>query len=119
MQVAMGSPFVLSHKRDGGEKRWIEDLKQVDLSAAFSSGLSRRHSREINLQVSVDSFTLAADSRRSAIVPVRQSGSRKVTFPGFFLNFQISGSKDDLEAAYFSGIGEKTRYGFGMIIPAK
>lgn len=118
MQVYFASPFVVSTKADG-PKKWVEDLKDVDLSAAFSKGLSRRVGRDVAIGVSVDDFVMRAASKQIAIIAIRQSGSRKVTVPGFYTNATISGSRDDLMAAYFAGLGEKTRYGFGMVAPAK
>jgi CRISPR-associated endoribonuclease Cas6 len=119
MQVYFASPFVVSNRASSEGKKWVEDLKDVNLSEAFSSGLSRRHGRPVDIKVSVDDFTMRVASHRSAIIAVRQSGSRKVTIPGFFLNAEIEGNREDLMAAYFSGLGEKTRYGFGMVAPAK
>ncbi len=118
MHVYFASPFVISQQSDG-TKKWVEDLKGINLSEAFSNGLSRRHGRPVDIKVSVDDFTMRAASRRSTIVAVRQSGQRKVTFPGFYVNAEIEGSREDLMAAYFSGLGEKTRYGFGMVAPSK
>ena len=69
--------------------------------------------------MSVDSFTLKANSKKNTVIKLRKAGKQDIAVPAFFINAQVSGSKDDLETAYFSGVGEKTRYGFGLLVPAK
>lgn len=119
IQVSFSSPFVISQRSDGGKKTWIENLQGVDLGAAFSAGLSKRHGRQIKLEVKLDAFSALANAARSTIIAVRKAATRTITYPGFLATLQIEGTYDDLAAAYFSGLGEKTRYGFGLVVPAK
>jgi CRISPR-associated endoribonuclease Cas6 len=115
LSICFASPFVLSQPRieAGPTKAYIESLQGQDLSAAFSKGLSRRLGRPIDIQVTADPLSLATEGARPRIVSLRKSTNRKVTVPAFSVQLTLRGKTDDLRAAYYSGLGEKTRYGFG------
>lgn len=113
------SPFVVSTgpKTERTKTRHATALAGIDLSAAFSRGLSRRLGREAKLEVAVDPLTLWTNGAQPRIVPVRRTPGRKdIYFPAFALPLTVRGNPEDIEAAYFAGLGEKTRYGFGCPI---
>lgn len=113
------SPFVVSTgpKTERTKTKHATALAGIDLSAAFSRGLSRRLGRDAKLEVAVDPLTLWTDGSAPRVVPVRRTHGRKdIYFPAFALPITVRGRPEDIEAAYFAGLGEKTRYGFGCPI---
>jgi hypothetical protein len=108
------SPFVIGRRRmarSGG--RWVETLEEADLSAAFSAGLSRRIGREVSLSVRVDRLAIAGGSLDAVPVRTRAAKNRDIFIPAFNVPITLEGSDEDLRAAWFAGLGEKCRYGFG------
>ena len=61
----------------------------------------------------IDRLSFAAYGTKPRIVTVRKSGSRTIRFPAFQLPMTIEGPHETLATAFFAGLGEKTRYGFG------
>ncbi|MGH6815420.1 MAG: CRISPR-associated endoribonuclease Cas6 [Hyphomicrobiaceae bacterium] len=113
------SPFVVSigPKTVRTKTQHATTLSGIDLSAAFSRGLSRRLGRDVGLDVAVDPLTLRTEGAAPRVVPVRRTpGRRDIYFPAFALPLTVRGRPEDIEAAYFAGLGEKTRYGFGCPI---
>lgn len=115
LAICFASPFVLSKPRTGrtSQKAYIERLAGEDLSRAFSQGLTRRLGRPVEIAVEADKLSLATEGARPRIVSLRQAPNRRVTVPAFSLHLRLKGTTDDLRAAYYAGLGEKTRYGFG------
>jgi CRISPR-associated endoribonuclease Cas6 len=108
------SPFVVGRPRMmRSAGRWIEAIEQADLSAAFSAGLSRRIGREVVLSARVDRLASAGQPARAVPVRTRSARNRDVFIPAFNVPITLEGSDEDLRAAWFSGLGEKCRYGFG------
>jgi CRISPR-associated endoribonuclease Cas6 len=108
------SPFVVGRPRmTRSAGRWIEAIEEADLSAAFSAGLSRRLGREVALSARVDRLASAGLPSRAVPVRTRSAGNRDVFIPAFNVPITLEGSDEDLRAAWFAGLGEKCRYGFG------
>lgn len=110
--IAFASPFLVSD-RGGPRKAYLRSLDGVDLSAAFSAGLSRRLGRAVQIEASADRLSVRVEATRPRLVRVRRSGTREVIFPAHAVLMTLSGSTQDLVDAYDAGLGEKTRYGFG------
>lgn len=114
ISICFASPFVLSQARlsDNPAKAYAVSLAGLNLSEAFSSGLTRRLGHPVTLDVHADPLSLAIDGK-PRIVSLRAAPNRRVTIPAFSMLLTLRGTTDDLRAAYFGGLGEKTRYGFG------
>jgi CRISPR/Cas system endoribonuclease Cas6 (RAMP superfamily) len=114
LPICFASPFVLSQPAASGDSRksFAESLAGFDLSQAFSNGLTRRLRRPVTLEVHADRLSMAVDGK-PRIVSLRRAPNRRVTIPAFSMRMTLRGPADDLRAAYFAGLGEKTRYGFG------
>lgn len=113
ISLCFASPFVVMKPKEGRTKTEFADaLSGLDLSAAFSAGLSKRAGRAVIVEVGVDGLTLATDGKPRHVYTRRQKG-RRVTVPAFALPLTLRGSAEDLRFAYFAGLGAKTRNGFG------
>ncbi len=113
--VLMLSPLVISDKAAKG-KRWHKQLGKFDLSAAISHRLSRLAGREVKLEVQPDSLYLRINPDHSVLVPMKLMRNGKTAFViGMNAPLVLMGSDDDLRLAWYAGIGEKTRNGFGCI----
>jgi hypothetical protein len=65
------SPFVVGRPRmTRSAGRWIEAIEEADLSAAFSTGLSRRLGREVALSARVDRLASAGLPSRPGPDPI-------------------------------------------------
>ncbi|MEN8220068.1 MAG: CRISPR-associated endoribonuclease Cas6 [Pseudomonadota bacterium] len=114
--VLMLSPLAISDKTVSKGKRWHEDLGKVDLSAAINHRLSRFAGRDIKLDVQVDSLYLRCNPKHSVLVPMKlMRNGKKVFVIGMSAPLVLTGSEDDLRFAWYAGLGEKTRNGFGCI----
>ncbi len=111
LAIAFASPFLLSERGPG--KSYLRSLAGADLSAAFSTGLSRRLHRPVSLQVEQDRLSAATDGAAPHLVRVRRSGTRDLILPALSAVLTLRGSPADLRDAFLAGLGEKTRYGFG------
>lgn len=111
LAVAFASPFLLSER--GPKKSYARSLAGLDLSAAFSAGLSRRLGRTISLRVEQDRLSAATDGAEPRLVRVRRTGTRDLVLPALSAVLTLIGRPADLRDAFLAGLGEKTRYGFG------
>jgi CRISPR-associated endoribonuclease Cas6 len=111
MAIGFASPFLVSER--GTKKTYARSLAGLDLSAAFSAGLSRRLGRPFSLQVEQDRLSAATDGAAPMLVRVRRSGTRDLILPALSAVLTLCGKPADLRDAYLAGLGEKTRYGFG------
>lgn len=113
--VLMLSPLVISEK-NAKSKRWHKQLGQCDLSAAINHRLSRLAGRDIKLEVQPDSLYLRCNPDHSVLVPMKRMRDGKEVFViGMSAPLILMGSEEDLRFAWYAGIGEKTRNGFGCI----
>ncbi|SEH07166.1 CRISPR-associated endoribonuclease Cas6 [Candidatus Venteria ishoeyi] len=112
--VVMLSPLAIRDYHNG--KRWHTDLSQVDLSTAINTRLSRLAGREVKLKIQADSLYLRCNPKHSTLVPLKQMKNGKTAFViGMDAPLVLQGSEGDLRLAWYAGIGEKTRNGFGCI----
>ncbi|SDY33773.1 CRISPR-associated endoribonuclease Cas6 [Allochromatium warmingii] len=97
-------------------KRWHTSLDEVDLSAVVNSRLSRISGRQISLTIQPDSLYLRANPRHSVVVSTKRMKNGQ---PAFVIGMQaplvVSGHRADALLAWYAGLGEKTRNGFGCI----
>lgn len=109
------SPIAISDQ-SVTRKRWHTSLDAVDLSAVVNSRLSRISGRQISLRVQPDSLYLRANPRHSVVVSTKRMKNGQ---PAFVIGMQaplvISGSRNDVLLAWYAGLGEKTRNGFGCL----
>lgn len=111
----MLSPLVVSHKLNG-KRMWYKKIDQFDLNAAVNNRLSRASGRPVNLSITPDSLYLKSNSHYDTLVQIKQYPNGKRGFViGMRLPLILEGSEDDLSLAWYAGIGEKTRNGFGCI----
>ncbi len=114
--VLMLSPLAISDKSASKGKRWYKQLGDCDLSAAINHRLSRLAGREIKLQVQPDSLYIRINPDHSVLVPMKLMRNGKTVFViGMNAPLVVTGSEEDLRFAWYTGIGEKTRNGFGCI----
>lgn len=110
--VLLLSPLALRRP----DRRWHGDLAQVDLDAAINARLSRLAGRPVALQIQADSLYLRANPRHSVLVSLKGGHEGN---SGFVIGMQaplvLAGGDEDLQLAWFAGLGEKTRNGFGCI----
>ena len=115
----MLSPLVLrDHDHPGKGKRWHSDLKVVlpHLSETINRKLSFVAGREVRLGLYPDSLYLRANPRHSVLVNLKTyKDARKSYVIGMQAPLLLEGSEDDLRLAWYAGIGEKTRSGFGCL----
>lgn len=111
----MLSPLAV-HKKEGNKKRWISNLNEVDLSSVVNRRLSKLADREVNLTVQPDSLYLRLNPKHSVLVSVKQTPNGRNSFViGMQAPLLLTGSEQDLRLAWYAGIGEKTRNGFGCL----
>ncbi len=113
--VLMLSPLLISNKTSAKDKRWHKHLGQFDLSTAINHRLSRLAGREIKLQVEPDSLYLRCNPDHSMLVPTKLVRGKSVFVIGMRAPLLLIGNEADLRFAWYAGLGEKTRNGFGCI----
>lgn len=111
LAIGFASPFLVSAR--GPKKAYARSLAGLDLSAAFSAGLSRRLRRPVALHVEQDRLSAATEGATPMLVRLRRTGSRDLILPALSAVLTLRGKAADLRDAYLAGLGEKTRYGFG------
>ena len=115
MGVLMLSPLAISEK-GVQPKRWIKKMDQVDLGPALNLRLTKIAKRPVNLKFEPDSLYVRANPEHSVLVKFKSGKSKNGQFViGMNAPMVLSGSEEDLRMAWYSGLGEKTRIGFGLI----
>lgn len=115
----MLSPLVLHDEtHTGNSKRWHSNLN--DLSANLSQIINRKLSflagRDVQLNIHPDSLYLRANPQHSVLVNLKTfRDGRKSFVIGMQAPLLLEGSEEDLRLAWYAGIGEKTRSGFGCL----
>jgi CRISPR-associated endoribonuclease Cas6 len=112
------SPIVVS-RRDPDDRaangRFHGDVRGCDLSAAVNSRLSRLAGRTVALKVAPDDFYLSTRPNGHAVrVDVKNVGGKPGVVVGLVFPFVLCGTPDDLRLAWYAGLGEKNRLGFGF-----
>lgn len=115
--VLMLSPLAISLMNKGKKgHRWHSNLGDVDLSKAVNHRLSRITGRKVSLEVQADRLYLRANPKHDVLIPVKEFPKGKRAFViGMKAPLVLSGSEADLRLAWYAGIGEKTRGGFGCV----
>lgn len=110
------SPLVLRNHSQATNKHWHTQLNGLDLSEMISRQLSAKAGREIRLNITPDSLYLRANPKHSVLINLKQhQGGQKSFVIGMQAHLLLEGSEDDLRFAWYAGIGEKTRNGFGCL----
>lgn len=113
--VLMLSPLAISRK-DKKSPRWHVNLKEADLSAAINFRLSKIAGRAVKLEVQADALYLRANPRHDVLIQVKGGPEGRRAFViGMKAPLVLQGNENDLRLAWYAGIGEKTRNGFGCI----
>ncbi len=114
LEVLLLSPLAI--RRRTGKRRWYTDMNDAPLAGAINSRLSRMAGRPVNLKVIPDCLYLRANPRHSVLVHLKRFANGKTSFViGMSTPLTLVGSDDDLRLAWYTGLGEKTRNGFGCI----
>lgn len=124
MQERLGvfllSPVAISQRKKPNnkqkQKKWYRNLNEVDISAAVNYRLSRLAQREVKLQIYADSLYLRANPQHSVKVHTkRMKNGHEAYVIAMQAPLLLVGSDEDLRLAWYAGIGEKTRNGFGCV----
>ena len=112
--VVLLSPLAIS--RRNGSRRWHTDMTEADMGAAISARLTRLAGRPVNLRAEPDRLYLRTRPRHDALVPIKQlkNGNRAFVI-GMRAPLVLVGEPEDLRLAWYGGVGEKNRNGFGCI----
>jgi hypothetical protein len=109
------SPIAISDPGKRG-KHWHTGLDAVDLSGAANARLGRLAGRPVSLVIQPDSLYLRANPRHSVLVSTKGGQAGRAAFViAMSAPLVLAGSRDDVLLAWYAGIGEKTRNGFGCI----
>ncbi|MEN8128899.1 MAG: CRISPR-associated endoribonuclease Cas6 [Pseudomonadota bacterium] len=115
----MLSPLLLRDERYTGKgKHWYRDLNDVGvrLDEVINRKLSFVAGHDVKLQLYPDSLYLRANPRHSVLVNLKTfKDGRKSFVIGMQAPMLLEGSEEDLRLAWYAGIGEKTRSGFGCL----
>jgi hypothetical protein len=111
------SPIVISQR---GTRRWLDCFDRKTVQSAVNTRLSRLAGRSVCLEIEADPLYLRRTARplRRVVVKLLPNGREAYVF-GLVLPLRLSGSSDDLDFAWYAGLGEKTRMGFGVIESAE
>lgn len=115
--VVMLSPLAISRKdRTGAGPRWHNTLEGLDLSGSVNKRLSRLVGRPVQLSIEPDRLYLRTRPRYDTLVRTKEApnGNRAYVI-GMLIPFVLQGREEDLRLAWYAGIGEKNRNGFGAI----
>lgn len=113
LPVLMLSPLAV---RDQQTRRWHKNLSEGEIPAAINHRLSRLAGRKIDLRITPDRLYLRANPRHSVLVPQKGFGKGRISFViGLSAPLLLEGSEEDLRFAWYAGIGEKNRNGFGCL----
>lgn len=112
--AVMLSPLAIS--RRNGSRRWHTDMTEADMGAAISARLTRLAGRPVRLRAEPDRLYLRTRPRHDALVPTKRlKGGKRAFVIGMRAPLVLAGDAEDLRLAWFGGIGEKNRNGFGCV----
>lgn len=100
------------------QKYWHKDLQVLgdQLSERVNRKLSFIAEREVNLVLEPDGLYLRANPEHSVLVNLKVFKNGQKSFVvGMKAPLVLQGSDEDLCFAWYAGIGEKTRSGFGCL----
>ncbi len=115
--VVMLSPLAISRQDDGDHcLRWHTDLKDADISNAVSHRLSRLAGRRVELRIEPDRLYLRTHPHHDSLIQIKELKSGRRSFViGMRAPLIFHGKTEDLRFAWYAGVGEKNRMGFGCI----
>jgi hypothetical protein len=112
--VVMLSPLAIS--RRNGSRRWHTDMTEANMGAAISARLTRLVGRPVLLRAEADRLYLRTRPRHDALVPMKRlAGGKRAFVIGMRAPLVLAGESEDLRLAWYGGIGEKNRNGFGCV----
>jgi len=114
LETLLLSPLVI--RRRTGKKYWHTNMHDAPLTEAINARLSRLSGRAVHLEVIPDRLYLRANPKHSVLIHLKRFPNGKTSFAiGMTAPLMLAGSDDDLRLAWYAGLGEKTRNGFGCI----
>lgn len=115
--IVMLSPLVISRAGWAGSgARWHSSLDNCDASRAINNRLSRITGRPVSLKVEPDYLYLRTRPRYDTLVRIKEGPRGSSAFViGMLIPLVLQGKEEDLRLAWYAGIGEKNRNGFGAI----
>ncbi|MCK5725759.1 MAG: CRISPR-associated protein Cas6 [Thiotrichaceae bacterium] len=115
MNVLLLSPLLIRDRNNKG-KQWHTDFNKVELAEAVNHRLSRLAQREVKLMIQADPLYLRANPKHASCITVKKFANGKRSFVlGLQAPLVLAGSEEDLRFAWYAGIGEKNRNGFGCL----
>lgn len=111
------SPLVLKDKEKSllGKKIWHKNIQHCpDLNKRINQRLSKIANREVHLNIIPDPLYLRANPEHSVLVQLKQKQYKSFVI-GMQFPLVLQGSEDDLRLAWYAGLGEKARNGFGCL----
>jgi CRISPR-associated endoribonuclease Cas6 len=108
------TPILASRISDRRAGRWHSDVRDFDISATVSARLSTIAGRPVQLFLEPDALYLSGRGTHATRVDLRTNGSKPVVLVGLTFPFTLSGLPEDLRLAWYAGLGERTRSGFGF-----
>ena len=115
MNLLLLSPLLIRDRNKKG-KHWHTRFDEVELADAINHRLSRLAQREVKLMVQADPLYLRANPNHATCITVKKFANGKSSFViGMQAPLVLAGSEEDLRFAWYAGIGEKNRNGFGCL----
>lgn len=91
-------------------------MHDAPLTEAINTRLSRLSGRAVHLEVVTDRLYLRANPKHSILIHLKRFPNGKTSFAiGMAAPLTLVGNDGDLRFAWYAGLGEKTRNGFGCI----
>jgi CRISPR-associated endoribonuclease Cas6 len=115
MTMLLLSPLLIQDRNKKG-KQWYTNFNDIDLSSAINHRLSRLAQREITLMAQADPLYLRANPNHTTCITVKKFANGKRCFVlGMQAPLVLAGSEEDLRFAWYAGVGQKNRNGFGCL----
>jgi CRISPR-associated endoribonuclease Cas6 len=108
------TPILLSRAEDRTLGRWHSDVRDVDISTAVSRRLSKISGRSVKVAVEPDTLYLSGRSSQACRVDIKSNGTKQAVVVGMVFPFTLFGLPEDLRLAWYAGLGERNRLGFGF-----
>lgn len=114
LKILLLSPLAIRTRTS--KKHWHVDMHEAPLTKAVNTRLSRLSERTVQLEVIPDRLYLRANPKHSVLIHLKRFPNGKTSFAiGMTAPLTLAGSDEDLRLAWYAGLGEKTRNGFGCI----
>jgi CRISPR-associated endoribonuclease Cas6 len=113
------TPICISRKGESAKRKWHDSVLDVDIGAAVNARLSRIAGRTVALGLTPDDEYIESHDRHSVLVSYKETpgpgGLCPALVSALSFPFLLYGSSDDLKLAWYAGLGERNRQGFGII----